>query len=320
MRCILIIIFIQFTALLFGQSACDSLEILQVNVDAFHTNQINIKINNSSSDIFSYPGFRILDEDQNLIGEEEVWFFGISGESNHIVEFNPAEYIFETLTTYDITIELWVNFYEEMVCSFSLSTTLLPQPIDCVDVGIIFSEFSSEAASYEFSLNDISGNEIHSEVLLFQPGVGLIERYFCLFPGCYELAATTDIAPEFSQLNVNLEALYGYGFLFSELLSQQQENSIEFGLWTDCSTISVKEFQHEIPIKIYPNPAQENIYVEAEFESQVLIYNNQGQIIRNFICHPFEPYSLNIQYLNSGIYHIRVAQSNQYYSTSFIKK
>ena len=111
MRILLFSILAGISIQLYGQSSCDSLEILQVNVDAFYNDRINIKVSNSSSDIFDYPGFRIYDEDQNLIGEEEVWFFGIAEESVHVVEFNPSEFVFETLTNYSITLELWVGFF-----------------------------------------------------------------------------------------------------------------------------------------------------------------------------------------------------------------
>ena len=200
MKTILLSLCVFLLGVVNAQGVCDNLEIIQVNVDTFNENRLNITVENNSSEIFSYPGFRVYDENNNLIGEEEVFFFGIPGESTHSVYFDNSEFFFEAGQSYNLKLELWTGFYDILACEFESNFFLIPEDVECLPVEIIFAEYSEDEVIYTIELTDYWGNIIHEEDLLFQSGVSSISRNFCLNHSCFFLNASSSLNPDQSIL------------------------------------------------------------------------------------------------------------------------
>lgn len=306
-----------------SQTVCDSVEIILVNVDAFANNQLNLRVvNNNTQELFDYPGFRVYDENDNLIGEEEVFFFGIGGESTHVITFDESAFPFAMGQNYNFKIELWKNFYDEMVCEFEVNYAVIPQIIDCVDIELTFTEFSQEQVTYEILLTDYSGNEIHSETLVYAPTVASISRNFCVPPSCYYMTVSSNQASDVSNLFMSSSALSFYGFDNIHILEQQTESTVVFSIWTDCSLLnSTEEILNFGPLVIYPNPVADVLFLnlDEDIPTEIEIFNSAGQIILRSQNANAHPEKIDLSNLPSGFYFIKLTQMNAFKTVSFIK-
>ena len=71
---------------------------------------------------------------------------------------------------------------------------------------------------------------------------------------------------------------------------------------------------------IYPNPANDVINIEAEFDvEEVTIYNITGVMVYNEQC-TMNNVQLNVSDLNSGVYFVKVVTNNGETVKRFIKK
>jgi len=284
MKKIILLISILLSIQSISQSTCDSLEIVHVNIDAFVNNQLNITLlNNNTQEIFDYPGFRVYDENDNLIGEEEVFFFGIAGESTHSIAFDTMAFPFVEGEEYTLKLELWTNFYDSLECVFDVSSILFPTLQECVPVSITFLEFSSEEVSYNWQLTDYWGNITQDETLVFAENVGSITRNVCLDQSCFYVNASSALDPDLSTLYVNVIADESYGFISSPLLDMSNDSTMVFSIWADCSLINSEFEIQDSKFEIYPNPANDVLLIQSEFFSnftyQVLDLN--GKTILN---------------------------------------
>ena len=61
-----------------GQSECESVSIVGIHVNPFNPNELRLhSLNESKQEIFSYPGWRVYNEEGVLIAEEQIDLFGI---------------------------------------------------------------------------------------------------------------------------------------------------------------------------------------------------------------------------------------------------
>jgi hypothetical protein len=108
--------------------ACDSLFIDCCSIEVDGANTITLYATNYSTNIFSYPGFVLLDGNGDTIAVETVNYFGIGGGSQpHVLDLvNPITLPFTG------TVGLWALFYDTLACtipvSFSDSTLSITQP------------------------------------------------------------------------------------------------------------------------------------------------------------------------------------------------
>ncbi len=70
----------------------------------------------------------------------------------------------------------------------------------------------------------------------------------------------------------------------------------------------------------YPNPSQENIYINLpEYTRKVQVYNTNGDLIREII--PQKPVAeINVQGLPAGVYAVRIYHSGGVVTTKFVKE
>ena len=304
-----------------SQSTCDSLEIVHVNVDAFFANQLNITLlNMNTQEIFDYPGFRVYDENDNLIGEEEVFFFGITGESTHSITFDNTAFPFVEGQEHLIKLELWTNFYAELACSFELNTVPVLSLEECIPISITFLEFSSEQVSYDWQLTDFWGNIIQDETLVFSENVGSITRNVCLDQSCFFLSASSSLDPDISTLYVNVVADVNFGFISSPLLDMSNDSTMLFSVWTDCSLINSEFEIQDSKFEIYPNPSSDFIQVSG-INSDVFnfeVYDTAGRKVLSKEYNSSE--QISIAPLGFGLYVIRLTQGDRVYNHRFFKQ
>ena len=61
----------------------------------------------------------------------------------------------------------------------------------------------------------------------------------------------------------------------------------------------------DMDIKIYPNPAKDNIVIEGISEAKIELYNLQGQFIKNMKASGNKT-SMDLSDVNNGVYSIRI--------------
>lgn len=273
-----------------AQTACDSLFIEGIHVNPFNEDQIILHCNNTSiTQIYSYPGWKILDIDGNVIAEEQVNFFGISGETFHILDVvQPLNYEQESFTG---VVEIWSGFGQTLECSFEMEVfpwridELTDDPYGCVPVTFYFNGMSEVAGEVSFSLNHQdqmfweesvswdSGEWMSLEMVTWLPSECLQQL------SCYELLLNSDsnIDPFNVALNVEID---GYSVYYTNYLLQEYDSlgSFYFSPYGgDCVEISVDEIDEKSIV--YPNPVKSNSAVFVEGNGKVQWYSLEGKLV-----------------------------------------
>lgn len=297
-----------------AQDPCSQLTI-DVQLNPLNSNFIRVYVQNSSTEIFSYPGFRIYDEDNNLIGEELVNLFGIGEESIHDIEHTLGE--IQAGEAYTLSLELWTGFYESMACTFEDEFVLVPED-ECANIGLTTSQIWGMEAqeNYLVSIMDLEGNSFFDAVYEF-PNENL--TYFdeiCLPQGCYELNISTDdamisntlfatLSVGFSTINVHDSALVGTPF-----------TTIPFGVWDSCVSTDINRpgLSSEAPL-LYPNPARTWVMIPFE-NAQAEVYSVEGKLVTKLSAVDRE---LNVSELSAGQYIVLLMHEGRGYRHRLIK-
>jgi hypothetical protein len=74
--------------------------------------------------------------------------------------------------------------------------------------------------------------------------------------------------------------------------------------WFVCSFYDVD--QHELEVKVYPNPTQGDVTIEADNIEQVRVVDMLGQVVENSRCNHDNNVVLNLGYLPPSIYLLEV--------------
>jgi hypothetical protein len=290
-----------------AQDPCASLQIVSVQLNALNSEYITIKVLNESTEIFSYPGFRIYDSDNNLVGEEEVFFFGIGEESVHEVAHSLGD--IAAGEEYELTLELWTGFYEEMACSFSDGFILIPED-NCAAINMSLSQLwnTQSEENYLLTINDSEGNEVFSGFYDFPSPDGLYMDEFCLAQGCYEMLIGTDDAMISNTLFVNLDEEFSSVHLSDSAAAGLPVATIPFGIWDSCEATDVgNEWTIDEAPLLYPNPARDWVMLPQDSES-VEFYTTQGKKVGTGLA---VNRKLDVSFLAPGQYLVFVHQNNR---------
>ena len=79
-------------------------------------------------------------------------------------------------------------------------------------------------------------------------------------------------------------------------------------------------FTEQAPVRIYPNPAQDRLFVEAEAVDAIQVYNNLGQLLIRLDNLQTNRQEINLSQLEAGVYHLNIIRNGQSSSQSFIKQ
>lgn len=174
-------------------SPCDSLIINSVTWGPFSDSTLVVHVNNNSSSLFDYPGFVLLNDQGQTLGQETVDFFGIPAENWHILAVPDDADMPEG--TFDATLQLWVNFYGQQACTFNMDLSLCP-PEACSplypSVMNLGSGIATGSFSYEILEDDVA---VASGALSLSAEQGTDSDTLCLPPGEYTMTLTADQPP-----------------------------------------------------------------------------------------------------------------------------
>lgn len=298
---------------------CDGLEINRLVMDPLGSGRIMLEVSNESENFFSYPGFRVYNEDDELIAEETVNFFGIAEESIHelvpLVEISPDE-------PYNLRVELWVNFYESLACNIEVGErVILPTENACVDL-FFEAYFGGQEGTAE--LNFILQIINESEEVVFTENFGLSEEesfHFsemsdCLGPGCYRLVLTTNDAVISTTGNLIL-----YSDLWTNLpnieIVQGASVEADFSLWS-CGINSTGRIEKN-QVSIFPNPVGDSFrFTEPVPSGLINIYDSRGALVDQFMYQKGSEISSSDY--PSGLYQLVFVEMDRRFSISFVRE
>ena len=267
MRFILISVFLVFTRASHAQT-CELLTLDGVWLDPFNNQQINVLCSNESWDeIYSYPSWLMRDLEGNVIAEEQVEYFGISGASFHrMVPTNPWP---DNADSMPVTMELWTGFGEALACSFEWE--FVPRELEwtgtgdqgCFPVRVVAYSNEQDGCSLALSLENGAGENVWSEVLEINESTEFVAQSdsLCLSQfECYDLQA---VSSPTSYINMQLvdpaEGMawnlqhWSYYSLFGEVLSLDTTFTLDLygGNCSEAQTISGSEVPRTL---LHPNP------------------------------------------------------------------
>lgn len=267
MRLTLALFLVCFTGWVHAQG-CEDLVVHGVWLDPFDNQKINLLCSNMSfENIYSYPGWKALDTEGNVIAEEEVMYFGIGGTSYHVMDLvEPWQGGSDPV---DLVLELWTGFGEELACT--LNWAFHPQELlwtgngdgGCFPAQIYAYANNIEGSALGVNLLDGAGNVVLSEVLIFDESTGYqdVSATFCLEQDeCYSLALTstpTEIITvgiedptELSAWNMN-HWLMGV----NQGALMELDTTFQIDLYGgDCEVMSVSAPARP-DFEVYPNPS-----------------------------------------------------------------
>jgi len=287
-----------------AQGPCDDLIIEGVTLNGFDMDFITIEVTNNSMESFNYPGFRVYNAvTDELIGEEIVNFFGIAGQSVHQVPHNLGDVNFDQ--AFLLRLELWEGFYSNIACNFVAEFVLRPSST-CFDLNIGVNLFDNTQASdtIYWTINDSNGNLISQGTLYLDPLNSFPFESLCLDVNCYEISFTTS----------DEEANLGYVAYVNSILFLDAGSSIvqtgggptnfQFGLFDQCIPKSVTENERK-PIKVYPNPGNGILYLDATMKGEFYrLIDANGRIAKQG---RIEDAILDLSNFSKGLYLLSIA-------------
>lgn len=237
---------------------CDSLQILNVELNPFQTTEILVRSAYTDFDQFiSYPGFLLVDDMQTTLAYETVNFFGMSPQQVHVLDLLGVTITEGTALAADL--QLWSFFYEFPECTETGPFILWPEQ-NCVPLKLSFNALGEIPLTgiINWSVNTEAETEIESGIVSLNPDTLSAELELCLEYGCnYELNVLLEGAEEGNWLSF---ALHYKDFLSvgaEGLLSAETPGFSEtFNIYS-CLTTSTNEVSNLSPV-LYPNPAAQS--------------------------------------------------------------
>lgn len=317
MRRLILLIVLLNSLFINAQELCDSLEIVSVTFDPLSMESIVIEVSNSSFEIFSYPGWRVYDENDNLIGEEMVNFFGIGESSVHNV---PHEIDVEPGESIPLTLELWTGFYDTLVCTFENEFVL--QPIDgCATLLFSYSHSDelSVAQDIVYTIQSDEGEIVSTDQVSLAGGFDYQVVDQCLAPGCYTI--TYSPAEQLFQSPVGVTISYPGWFsdvpVAEELNTGDPQTVLEFGVWGDCEDVVDNIMEKDyVDIGAYPNPTTGLVRFEGiQGHANAVVFDLFGNRVAE---RSLTSGSADLTGVASGCYLVQILENGQYHLAKLV--
>lgn len=295
---------------------CDSLQVLDFQLNPFNTEQLVLRSAYSDFDNFiSYPGFSMVDENLYILAQEEVNFFGMSTEQVHSLdvynlEVTEGEAIFGDL-------ELWSFFYENLECVLTGPYVLWPVH-ECVPLRITVNLYDADSAGghLSWSISQEGGEHMAGQSIMLDTMPELFHFDFCLPPGCgYTLnIETTEMEGAGMAYSLHYSNFLAVGAFGSFAGAESQNHSFDI---YNCLNTGGDETESP-SYALYPNPVSDLVFVEfekAELPQFVLVTDLTGREVARIQDPKDHRVSINCSQWPPGVYLISVVQRNNQLTT-----
>jgi len=173
---------------------CDDLQIASVHWHAFSDTAIVVHAINNSVDLFDYPNFILLDTNGDTLAKETVNFFGIGGDSWHVLRIMDGAVV-PTEPFYG-TLELWTGFTTSLACSWWRFIDLCP-PGPCAILIPTVQNFGGALTigTYDWSIYDEDFTLMGSGMFTMVDTIQFDSDTLCVPPGHYFMACDPNDPP-----------------------------------------------------------------------------------------------------------------------------
>lgn len=168
-----------------AQTVCDSLDFVSIQYSPFTDTVIVVHVeNNNTNEIFDYPGFVLLNDNNDTVAVENVNFFGIAGESVHSLNVRPG--VHDPLTNFEGTLQLYSDSYGTFECEWDIDQSLCAdKPCDSLVIGFQNWGGALVLGNFAWSVLDSSGTVVENGILEMTANDQYWFHGLCLAPGEY---------------------------------------------------------------------------------------------------------------------------------------
>jgi len=219
----------------FGQTACDSLDIISIQYSPFTDSVIVVSVeNNNSNEIFDYPGFVLIDSNGDTVARETVNYFGIVQQSVHQLVVRPG--VQNPLENFVGVLQLYTGFYSDFACEWQLNEPLCPSN-ECDSIILAFENYGGALVLGDFawSLLDSADAVIESGTFTMEAQGQHWEERLCIPKGMYSytLIALGEPTGGGPTMTASLPTLYASATI-QQYFNWSEVNVMEIPFYMNC--------------------------------------------------------------------------------------
>ena len=144
-----------------AQSPCDDLNVLSVQYSPFTDTIVLVQVENNGSELFSYPGFVLINSAGDTVAKEQTNFFGIGQESEHRLQVRNG--VQDPLENFEGDLELHTGFYDMLACTWDLDQSLcITGSCDSLFIGLENYGGALVIGDFQWTVEDEMGFEVET--------------------------------------------------------------------------------------------------------------------------------------------------------------
>ena len=236
MKNISLLCLLLFSLNAFAQDPCDGIEFQSISYNAFTDTAVIVHVTNNGPELFSYPGFILINNQGDTFAMEMVNFFGIGQESIHSLEIRPG--VMDPADVFTGVLELHTGFYDSLWCSWPINQSFCP-PEKCADLIIGMQNWGGALVigDFEYFLDDTNGNTIETGVYTMIDTVQYWEDTLCVPIGEYTYTVNALGQPSGGGPVITVAQSGGFASpMITEYLDWYNGATIEVPFHTQCET------------------------------------------------------------------------------------
>jgi hypothetical protein len=244
-----------------AQDACNDLTILSVRYSPFTDTVIIVEATNVGSEVFSYPGFVLINANGDTLAKETVNFFGIGNQSVHHLAVRPG--VATPLDLFEGTLQLHTGFFDALACTWPMDQTLCFNG-GCTQLVVAFENWGGALVlgDFQWTLRNELGSEVASGIFTMTANSQYVSQSVCVARGTYQYTLEALGEPSGGGPTMSVYA----GEWFNQPGLSQSAN------WEGINTMEVPFFLH--CIEDAPNAVE-----AADHASGVRVYRHGAQTI-----------------------------------------
>ena len=184
-RILSLFLFISLVSFTKAQSPCDDLNFISIGYSPFTDTVVVVAVeNNSTTEIFDYPGFILINTNGDTVAKEIVNYFGIGAQSVHLLQVRPG--VQDPLQDFNGALQLYSGFYSDFECEWQLNETLCTEN-ECDSIILAFENYGGALVLGDFawSLFDSTETVLESGTFTMEAQGQHWEKRLCLPKGMY---------------------------------------------------------------------------------------------------------------------------------------
>ena len=309
-----------FSGLANAQTVCDSLDVVSIQYSSFTDTVVIIEVENTNQwEIFDYPGFMLLNDNNDTVAVETVNYIGIGSESVHTLEVRPG--VHNPQENFNGTLKLYSGFYDTFECEWTLNQSLCAST-PCETVFIGFQNFGGAlvVGDFHWQVDNEFGMVADSGSFTMEAQEQFWLRDLCLPAGNYTYSLTTLTSPSGGGPTLTVQSSLGFA---SPSLSEPLDwfndpgAELEFPFFPFCvespnAIDSQKESQIELRFDVLSNQI-----LCSETLKYVEVFTSSGQLV---FADNSNSKNVAIPSLGAGVYIAIVQTDEEIGSVKFLLK